>query len=189
VAGPAPDLEAAVEVARSLNNDDAISILRRIRERNPRLAEAWLALAEALYKNGSYQQAEAEYREIQRDRPADQRVLFGVGKVLLAQKAYDRALTAFDEAAKLGEASGQFQADRGETLMWLGRYREAVTAYRQALRSDVEQVTWRLNLAISLAQLGPGEKREAEQRLRQVLAMDSDNTRAWEELQKLGRRF
>ena len=189
VAGPAPDLEAAVEVARSLNNDDAISILRRIRERNPRLAEGWLALAEALYKNSSYQQAEAEYREIQRDRPADQRVLFGVGKVLLAQKAYDRALTAFDEAAKLGEASGQFQADRGETLMWLGRYREAVTAYRQALRSDVEQVTWRLNLAISLAQLGPAEKREAEQRLREVLAMDSDNTRAWEELQKLGTRF
>jgi Flp pilus assembly protein TadD len=178
-----------VEVARSLNVDDGISILRRIRERNPRLAEARVALAEALDKDGSYRQAEAEYREIQRDRPADHRVLFGLGKALLAQKAYDRALTAFNEAAKLGETDGQFQADRGETLMWLGRYREAVAAYRLALRSNVEQVTWRLNLAISLAQLGPGEKREAEQRLREVLAMDSDNTRAWEELQKLGARF
>jgi tetratricopeptide (TPR) repeat protein len=107
----------------------------------------------------------------------------------LAQKAYDRALVAFEEAAKLGEVSGQFQADRGETLMWLGRYQEAVAVYRQALRCDVEQVTWRLNLGISLAQLGPGEKREAEQRLREVLAMDPGNTRAWEELQKLGTRL
>ena len=73
--------------------------------------------------------------------------------------------------------------------MWLGRYREAVTAYRLALQSDMEQVTWRLNLAISLAQLGPDQKREAEQRLREVLAMDSGNTRAWEELHQLGKRF
>ena len=189
VAGPAAYLEEAVGVAKSLEDDDAIAILRRIRERRRHLTEARVALAEALSRGGEYKQAEREYREIQRDRPTDRRVLFGLGRALLAQKAYDRALAAFEEAAKLGEVSGQFQADRGETLMWLGRYQEAVTVYRQALRSNVEQVTWRLNLAISLAQLGPGEKREAEQRLREVLAMDPGNTRAWEELQKLGTRF
>ena len=73
--------------------------------------------------------------------------------------------------------------------MWLGRYQEAAKACRQALRSSVENVTWRLNLAISLAQLGPANAPEAEQRLREVLALDSTNTRAWEELQKLGRQF
>jgi spermidine synthase len=189
VEGAAAYSEAAVEVAKSLEADDAIPILRRIRERNPRSTEARVALAEALHKDGSFQQAESEYREIQRDRPTDRRVLYGLGRALLAQGVYDPALAAFDEAAKLGEDSGEFQADRGETLMWLGRYGEAVAAYRQALRSNMEQVTWRLNLAISLAQLGPSMAHEAEQRFREVLALDSTNTRAWEELHKLGKRF
>lgn len=73
--------------------------------------------------------------------------------------------------------------------MWLGRYREAVEAYRQALRSNMEVVIWRLNLGISLTQLGPSAVGEAEQRLREVLALDPANTRAWEELRKLGRRY
>jgi superkiller protein 3 len=189
VAGPAALLGEAVEVARKLESDDAVPILRRIRERNPHLAEVGLALAEALYTGGLYPQAESEYREAQRERPGDRRVFFGLGRTLLAQGAYDRALLAFEEAAKLGEKSGQFHADRGETLMWLGRHREAVAAYRQALRSSMEQVSWRLNLAIALAQLGPAAAPEAEQRLREVLALDPGNTRAWEEFQKLGRRF
>ncbi len=189
VAESSANLETAVGVTKSLEPDDAIAILHQIRERNPHLPEVQVALAESLYKEGSYREAEREYREIQPDRPTDRRVLFGLGRVLLAQKTYDLALEAFEAAGKLGEVSGQFHADRGETLMWLGRYQEAVAAYRQALRSDVEQVTWRLNLAISLAQLGQASVAEAEQRLREVLALDPENTRAWEELQKLGKRF
>jgi tetratricopeptide (TPR) repeat protein len=189
VEGPPAYAAAAVEVASNLEAADAIAILRRIQERNPRLTEPRVALAEALYKGGHYRQAESEYREIQRDRPTDRRVLYGLGRALLAQGVYDRALAALDEAGKSGEGSGEFQADRGEVLMWLGRYGEAVTAYRLALRSNVEQVTWRLNLGIALAQLGPSMAQEAEQRFREVLAMDSANTRAWEELHKLGKRL
>ncbi len=189
VEGPPAYAEAAVEAASDLEAADAIAILRRLQERNPRLTEPRVALAEALYKGGHYRQAETEYREIQRDRPTDRRVLYGLGRALLAQGVYDRALAALNEAAKSGEGSGEFQADRGEVLMWLGRYGEAVTAYRLALRSNVEQVTWRLNLGIALAQLGPSMAQEAEQRFREVLAMDPANTRAWEELHKLGKRF
>jgi len=189
VAGWGPRLDAAVEVARSLETADAIRVLRRIRQRAPHLIEARVALAEALQRGGDSQKAESEYREIQRDRPQDRRIFYGLGRSLLAQGAYDRALAALEEAARLGETSGEFQADRGEVLMWLGRYREAVAAYRLALRSNVEQVTWRLNLGISVAQLGPAERDEAEQRFREVLAMDPANTRAWEELRKFGKRF
>ena len=189
VAGWAPRLDAAVEVARSLETEDAIRILRRIRQRAPHLIEARVALAEALQRGGYSQQAESEYREVQRHRPQDRRIFYGLGRSLLAQGAYDRALAALEEAARLGETSGEFQADRAEALIWLRRYREAEAAYRLALRSNVEQVTWRLNLGISLAQLGPAERDEAEQRFREVLAMDPANTRAWEELRKLGKRF
>jgi spermidine synthase len=189
VAGSVPYLGGAVEVTKSLEAEDAVRILRRIRQRDPRLTEGRVALAEALQRGENYPQAEREYREVQRDRPNDPRIFFGLGRALLAQGVYDRALAAFEEAARLGESSGEFQAARGEALMWLGRYREATALYRQALRSQVEHVTWRLNLGISLAQLGPPEAREAEQRFREVLALDPGNTRAWEALQKLGKRF
>ncbi len=187
--GPDRYLEAAVEVAKSLGAEEAILVLRRVRQRDPRLAEARVALADALEQGGHHRQAEAEYREVLRERPRDSRILLGLGRALLHQGAHARALAAFDEAATLGETSGEFQAQRGETLMWLGRYQEAVAAFRQALRSNVEQVTWRLNLGISLAQLGPDQRREAEQRFREVLAMDPANMRGWDELHKLGKRF
>lgn len=187
--GPTPRLGEVVTVAKDLDSDDAIPILRLIRQRDPHLLTASVALADALLQSGHSRQAESEYREVLTDHPADPRVLFGLGKALLVESDYVPALAAFDEAAKLGETGAELQAQRGETLMWLGRYPEAAAAYRQALRGDVEQVTWRLNLGISLAQLGPAHRDEAERRLREVLAMDSDNTRAWEELHKLGKRF
>ena len=189
LAGPSAFLEEAAGVAKSLEEDDAIAILRQVRERIPGSGEVRLALAEALRRAGEYRQAEKEYRDLLRDRPTDRRVFFGLGRVLLAQQLYTEALAVFEDAAKRGESSGEFHADMGETLMRLGRYQEAAKACRQALRSSVENVTWRLNLAISLAQLGPANAPEAEQRLREVLALDSTNTRAWEELQKLGRQF
>ncbi len=182
-------LHDAVAVAKSLEAEDAIAVLRRIRQRVPHLTEARVALADALYRGGHYGQAEGEYREIQRDRSSDPQVFFGLGRALLAQEAYDKALAALDQAARLGEGGGEFQAARGETLMWLGRYPEAVASYRLALRSNVENVTWRLNLGLALAQSGLAGRQEAEERFREVLAMDSTNTRAWQELQKLGKRF
>ncbi len=189
VNGPIPMSHDAVAVAKGLEAEDAIAVLRRIRQRDSHLTEARVTLADAFYRGGHYGQAEGEYREVQRDRPSDPQILFGLGRALLAQESYDKALTVFDDAAILGEESGDFQAARGETLMWLGRYPEAVAAYRLALRSNVENVTWRLNLGIALAQLGAAERREAERRFREVLAMDSTNTRAWLELQRLGKRF
>jgi spermidine synthase len=189
LAGPSAFLEDAAGVARSLEADDAIAILQQVRARISASSEVRLALAESLYRAGEHRQAEKEYRDLLRDVPRDRRVLFGLGRVLLAQKLYPEALEAFEGAAKHGESSGEFQADLGETLMWLGRYAEAAKACRQALRSNVEKVSLRLNLAISLSQLGPGHAPEAERRLREVLAMDSSNTRAWEELQKLGKQF
>lgn len=187
--GPTTNLGEVVEVAKSLDSDEAIPILRGVRQRDPRLLAARVALANALLEAGHPRQAEMEYREAQPDHPNDPGVVFGLAKALLVQEDYADALAALDGAAKLGETSAELQARRGETLMWLGRYQEAAAAYRLALRGDVEQVTWRLNLGISLAQLGSAHTGEAEQRFREVLAMDSDNTRAWEELHKLGKRF
>ena len=189
LAGSVLHLEEAVEVAKSLEAEDAIPLLRRIRQRNPRFVEARVALAEALSRGGSHREAKGEYQAVRRELPGDARIPFGLGRILLAEGAYEAALAAFEEAGRLGESGGEFHAQRGEALMWLGRHPEAAAAFRQALRSDVERVSWRLNLGLSLAQAGPASAGEAEQRFREVLALDPGNTRAWEELQKLGTRF
>jgi tetratricopeptide (TPR) repeat protein len=189
VGGPVRLPDEAIEVAKTLEAGEAVRVLRRIRQQDPRLVEAQVALADALQQAGQYHEAEAEYRDLVRGIPTDPRVHFGLGRVLLSLGDYAAALAALDVAAKAGEISGDLHARRGETLIRLQRYRDAAAAYRQALRTNVENITWRLNLGIALAASGPDGRAEAEQRLREVLAMDSANTRAWEELHELGARF
>jgi tetratricopeptide (TPR) repeat protein len=189
VNGPSRPLDEVVDVAKALDADEAVRVLHKFRQREPGILDAHVALADALQRNGQDRAAEAEYRLLARALPQDPRVPFGLGRALLVLGDYAAAMEALDAAAALGEISGEFHARRGETLMRLGRYAEAAGAYRQALRANVENVTWRLNLGISLAASGPDGRAEAERRLREVLAMDAGNTRAWEELHKLGARF
>jgi spermidine synthase len=189
VTGPNLLLDEAVEVAKDLEAEEGVRVLRKIRQQNPRLVNAQVALADQLRRAGKRSEAEAEYREINRVRPQDPRVSFGLGRILLSLDDYAGALAALDAAAALGESSGELHAARGETLMRLERYVESARAYRQALRTNVEYVIWRLNLGISLAASGPGGRAEAEQRFREVLAMQPGNTRAWEELHKIGGRL
>ncbi len=189
VRGPMRIADEAVEVAKTLEGSDAVRVLRQIRRQDPRLIEAQVALADALRRADQDRQAEAEYRDLVRALPNDARVRFGLGGALLALGEYGPALEALDTAAALGETSGELHARRAEALSRLQRYAEAAAAYRKALRTNVEYVGWRLHLGVALAASGPEGRTEAERRLREVLAMDPGNTRAWEELHKLGARF
>ena len=189
VKAPGRIADGVVEAAKQLDADDAVGILSRVRERDPEQIEAQIALAEALVRADRFGQAVAEYRSLDAQLPPDSRLAAGLGRALLGRDDYAVALAAFDAAIRLGELSGEVQAQRGEVLMRLGRYGEAAEAYRQALRSDVQRVSWRLNLALSLAQLGPGSAREAEQRFREVLELEPGSVRAWRELHKLGKKL
>jgi spermidine synthase len=184
-----PPLAESVEVARLLEPGDAVALLREIRQRDPELREARVALADALRKDGRHAEAAAEFEGLRPLLPKDPRIPFGLGRALMARGEYAAALDAFDAAGALGERSGDLSAARADALMWLGRHRQAIPSLRAALRTQVENVTWRLNLGIALATLGPEGRAEAELRLREVLAMDAGNTRAWTELQRLGARF
>jgi tetratricopeptide (TPR) repeat protein len=180
-----PSLRMVVEVARLLDADDAVAVLREVVRRDPHLLEAQVALADALRRNGEYTEATDRLRSLVDRLPADPRIPFGLGRALLAAHEPAAALAAFAVAAKRGEGSGEFFAEQGEALMLLGRHQEAVASLRQALRANVESTTWRLNLGLSLAALGPAHRHEAAQRFREVLSIDPANTRAWEELRKL----
>lgn len=189
VRGLLPSPLAAVEVARLLDSDDGEAVLREILQRYPHLVEAQAALAEALRRNGRHDEAIQRFRELLDRRPKDPRIPFGLGRALLAAKEPVEALAAFEMAAARGEASGELHAERAEALTLLGRTAEAVAALREALRTHIEGTAWRLSLGLALIALGPDHRQEAEQRFREVLAIDPANTRAWEELRKLGARL
>ncbi|HTX52692.1 MAG TPA: fused MFS/spermidine synthase [Candidatus Baltobacteraceae bacterium] len=181
--------EEGIELTKGLDPSEAVPILQSIRRQAPMLIEAQVALGLALLQAERFADAEHEFRAAASARPTNHLAMAGLGRALLGQAEYAQALEAFDRAAQLGDKSGDTHARRGETLMRLGRYADAVPAYREALRTNPKNTWWRLNLAISLGTLGPIGRAEAEQRYREVLALDSDNTRAWEDLHALGAHF
>jgi len=186
VSGPARALLAeAVELARSVDPDEAEATLQRIRQLDPDLAGAQLALADLLCRRGEYARAEYEYRALEKRLEHDPRVALGLGRTLLRRDRHEEALEALTRAASLGASGEELHGARGEALMRLGRYQEAAREFRQALRSLPDMASWRLNLGICLGQLGPRMRPDAERALCQVLALDPGNTRAWEELQAL----
>jgi tetratricopeptide (TPR) repeat protein len=164
VAAPGPLPEGTVEAIRCMETEDAAALLETLRARHPGALDVRIARTDVLVRQGRFREAEGRYRELAALLPVDRRIPFGLGRALLGREQYAQALEAFDAAGQRGEMSGEFHAQRGETLMRLARYAEAADAFRLALRDDVEQG-------------------------REVLALDAGNVRAWDELHKLGRQF
>ncbi len=100
-----------------------------------------------------------------------------LGRAELALENPNRALTAFVEAEKIeaeaGEPSYGLPLAKGQTLMQLGRYREAAEAFAAAhARAPEEERTYSLH-ELALAELEAGDFAKAETHLKEVFA-DSD---------------
>lgn len=88
---------------------------------------------------------------------------------------------------QLEKSSGPLQEEdlytKACVLRELGRYGEAITAYRTALQASPQRAEWRCELAALL--LHEGSLQQAEQELRHVLARQPHHARATELLKQL----
>ena len=92
-----------------------------------------------------------------------------------------------EQARDKGEDSATLHGTLGDLYLKLQLWEEAVRSYRTALKYQKKNHAWRRSLGTALAQTG--RLREAEEKFREVLALSPDDSDAWRELRKLGKKY
>lgn len=123
-------------------------------------------------------------RQIKPDHPA---VLLAWGRLRAAKGEDKEAKTFLERSKELGEDSATLYGALGDVNFKLQLWEEAAEAYTQALRLSRRNTAWRRSLGFALAHLG--KIKAAEDKFREVLALNSDDAEAWKALQNLGKRY
>ncbi len=114
----------------------------------PDLPQSHFALATMHHSRGDQTRALEELRVAARGAPNDAEVWEWIGLTSRHLGSWDSALAAFDHASRLDPRDTRPILDRAQTLDFIKRYPEAISAYRQALvlAPDLEwariQIAW-----------------------------------------------
>jgi tetratricopeptide (TPR) repeat protein len=112
---------------------------------------------------------------------------FARGKLEVAKKNFPEALRLFKEAQKYGEDSASLYHEMAHAYGEIKQWEESARFYELALRRHRRNVSWRLEWARALQHLG--RSRAAEEKYRDVLALDPNLGDAWRGLNSLGKRY
>jgi uncharacterized protein HemY len=106
---------------------------------------------------------------------------------MLAKGDAATARELLEESKEKGEDSATLFGALGDAYLKLEMWDQAAKSYGQAVRLRRRSVDWRRSMGIALAKMG--RVKEAEEKFREVLALDSDNASAWLELNRLGKKY
>jgi tetratricopeptide (TPR) repeat protein len=116
------------------------------------------------------------------------KVLFARGKLERAKGNLAEAIALFEDTRKSGEEdSASLFSELGEAYSQTKQWEKAAAAYEVALRRHRKNTAWRLAWARALHHAG--KHREAEEKYRELLAINPDLTYAWRGLRALRKRF
>jgi protein O-GlcNAc transferase len=124
----------------------------------PRLAEAHLNLANALYEARRYEEAIASFRETIALRPDLIPARNGLGNSYRALSRLEAALGCYREALRIAPEDAEVHCNLGVALADLGKSDEAIASYRKAVSLDPSYANAHYNLGISLQE----QKRHGE---------------------------
>lgn len=117
---------------------DAISAFRQLVILRPLGAEGWFDLGAALDAAKQYSEAAQAFQTLSRLTPANPQTYALLANALSQANQTDAALAALDRAIELSPATTQYQLVRGELLMGQKAYKQAQSAYLQALGTAPE---------------------------------------------------
>jgi Flp pilus assembly protein TadD len=83
--------------------------------------------------NDELQEAENQFAEVLKQAPRDFEAHYGMGLIKIKQHDYSAALPWIQKAISLSDTDAMVRYNLGVIYEQTGRYREAETAYRQAL--------------------------------------------------------
>lgn len=120
-----------------------------------------------LFRQGKYADARARYLAAQADLPDAPELDLNLGAALYQEGRYEDALRSFFALPKKEKAtpalSGAAAYDAGNALFKLGRYDEAIEAYKHALRTNPEDIDAKHNLELAQRMKQEQQKQEEQQ--------------------------
>ena len=147
----------------------------------------YLGLGNIALHYGDTKEAEKWFDQAKRLKPDHAAVLLAWGRLMLAKGNAAMAKELLEQSKEKGEDSATLFAALGETYFNLELWPQAAQSYGQAIKLRRRNYDWRRSMGIALARMGKAE--EAEVKFREVLALNSDDAAAWQELEKLGKRY
>ena len=110
----------------------------------------------AFHRRGNFQDALRCYLEALRLQPECSITLLAIGAALHDLERYVEALTVYQRILDSGGggATAPLWHNRGNTLLALGRFREAIESYRQAIAVDPADVEALVTMGTAFEQLG-----------------------------------
>ena len=166
-------LRLADAQAAAKDYDGAIATLRGIVASAPDQTQAWIALAKTYFISGRPEEAIAEARKLQKDRP-DRALGFALeGEVLAAQKKWPEAASAYGEGLAR-QPLPLLEARRYESLQNAGMTSQANASVAQWMKQNPKDTTMHIFLA-ERSMIGKDYK-GAIAHYQAALKIDPDNT-------------
>jgi arylsulfatase A-like enzyme/Flp pilus assembly protein TadD len=150
---------------QALRDFDKVLKLTRALELNPKRGEAYNNRGLAYIKVGEYDKAIRDLDRAIEMIPGDSTIYNNRGLAYLRKNDYDRAIRDFDKVLKLDPDNANHK-NIGYAMERLGRIREAISHYRQALSQRGDQPMVLNNLAWILATHEDAEIRDGVQAVR-----------------------
>ncbi|MBQ4820180.1 tetratricopeptide repeat protein [Aquimarina sp. MMG016] len=107
---------------------------------------------EMLIKDGNFPKAEGEYRKAIAKNPVDATAKYNLANAYYNSEKYDEATERYIETAKIATTKTEKHKafhNQGNTFMEQKKYKEAVDAYKNALRNNPKDDETRYNLALA----------------------------------------
>lgn len=132
--------------------------------------ERLLDEAEALYESGDLQGALEVYERALDLDPDLHEAIYGVAVIQYSWQRHADALASLDRAVALAPETIDYRVLRGDTLMMLGDYDEAISVYRRVIRDDPSRT--RVYYSVGIANYNKRDYDEAVRWLRRYLDAD-----------------
>lgn len=159
--------EHAVELLNDGRVSEALQELFGVMRAEPSYVPARQAYVALLLEQGRVDSAQQALVEALSSDPAEPTFALGLARIYAAKRDYPAALEVMDRAGAAG-AGPDLQSLRGLVLQRMGRYPEAIEAYRKAIAAGAPAATDWMGLAISLER--SGRREEATDAYRHALA-------------------
>jgi spermidine synthase len=166
---------------------DAQVIYKRIIENGSKAVAPYAGLADIALHASDLAQANQWLERAAEIDAKHPRVLFGRGKLEKARGNLSTAIALLEQTRDAGEDSASLFSALGEAYSEKEQWEKAAAAYESSLRRHRRNTRWRLGWARALHY--GGHYRQAEEKYRELLAIDADSTDAWRGLRALRKQL